>query len=183
MALLATLAAPEMVVILGGSAYLPGAAVALRLMAWSMPIGWINSITQYALIALDRQRYLTRAYVLGFAFSVLSNLWLMPRLGAAGSAALHICAEAVLLVPFALGVRRYMGGIEWWEMLGKPLLAALLVGSGAVALLPVGRGVAVLTVVFLYPLAVWMLGVLSPEERALLAPLVRRGATPTVEGT
>ena len=183
MALLATLAAPEMVMVLGGSAYLPGAAVALRLMAWSMPIGWINSITQYALIALDRQRYLTRAYVLGFAFSVLSNLWLMPRLGAAGSAALHICAEAVLLVPFALGVRRYMGGIEWWEMLGKPLLAALLVGSGAVALLPVGRGVAVLTVVFLYPLAVWMLGVLSPEERALLAPLVRRGATPTVEGT
>jgi len=67
--------------------------------------------------------------------------------------------------------------------LGKPLLAALLVGIGAVVLLPIGRGVSVLMVVLLYPLAVWMLGVLSPEERALLAPLVRRGATPTVEGT
>lgn len=182
MALIATLAAPEMVLILGGAAYLPGAAVALRLMAWSMPIGWINSITQYALIALDRQRYLTRAYVLGFAFSALSNLWLMPRWGAAGSAALHVCAEAVLLIPFALGIRRYMGGIEWWSMLGKPLLAAVLAAVGAVVLLPVGRGVAVLAILLLYPIAVWILGVLSPEERALLAPLVRRNAVPAVDG-
>lgn len=173
-ALIATVAGEEMVLLLGGRAYLPGAMVALRWMAWSIPIGWINSITQYVLIAVDQQRYLTRAYILGFGFSLVANLILMPRFGYTASAILHIFSELVLLVPFLIGVRRHLGAVGWGDILGKPLAAAGITAVCAFLLLDVSRGTALLAVICIYPLLVLALGVLSPQERATLAPLFRR---------
>jgi O-antigen/teichoic acid export membrane protein len=176
-ALIATVAGREMVLVLGGAEYLPGAMVALRLMAWSMPIGWLNSITQYVLIAVDKQRYLTRAYLLGFGFSLIANLLLMPRFGYPASAALHIAAELVLFVPFLIGVRRWLGRVGWREVVGKPMLAAAVAAGCALPLVRVNSMVALLAVILVYPLLLWILGVLSPEERAVLAPLLRRSGT------
>jgi O-antigen/teichoic acid export membrane protein len=169
-ALLTTLAAPEMVLVLGGQQYLPGSRIALQLMVWSIPIGWINSLTQYVLIALDRQRYLTRAYAFGFAFSLITNLIFIPRYSYRASALLHIFAELALFVPFVLGVHNKLGRLKWGEMLGKPLLAlsgALLI---ALALLTLGRSWALLGAVVSYPLLAWRLNVLTTEERAQLLP-------------
>ncbi len=174
-ALIATTIGREMVLVLGGAEYLPGAAEALRLMAWSMPIGWINSITQYVLIAVDRQRYLTRAYALGFAFSLLTNLLLMPRFGYRASAILHIFAELVLFVPFLIDVRRQLGSMGWRDILLKPVAVAAATGAVAALALTVGRGAALSVIVLVYPLLAWRFRVLTPEEVALLAPLFRRG--------
>ncbi len=173
-ALVATVMAPDMVLILGGPEYLPGAMIALRLMVWSMPIGWINGITQYVLIALDQQRYLTRAYLVGFGFSLLGNLLLMPRFGYPASAILHVASELVLFIPFMIGVRRHLGPIGWRDILFKPLAAAALSAILAVLVQPAGRGVALLVVCVAYPLLVWRLGVLAQQERELLASIVRR---------
>lgn len=181
-ALFATIAGREMVLVLGGAEFLPGAAVVLRLMAWSMPIGWLNSITQYVLIAVDKQRYLTRAFLLGFGFSLVANLILMPRYGYPASAALHIAAEFVLFVPFLIGVHRWLGGVGWREVVGKPLMAAAISIGCALPLLLVNQIVALLVVMVVYPLLLWKLGVLSAEERAVLVPLLRRsGARPAPE--
>jgi O-antigen/teichoic acid export membrane protein len=173
-ALVTTVLAREMVLILGGPEYLPGAMVALRFMAWSMPISWVNGITQYVLIALNRQRYLTRAYILGFGFSLVANLMLMPRFGYRASALLHIFAELVLFIPFVLGVQRELRSVGWWTMLGKPVLAALIAGGVGWLLLGLGRFVAVAGVLVIYGGLVWALGVLNTEERETLAPLLRR---------
>ncbi len=173
-ALFATFAGREMVLILGGVEFLPGAAEALRLMAWSMPIGWINGITQYVLISVNQQRYLTRAYLIGFGFSLLANLFLMPRFGYAASATLHIFSELVLFVPFVIGVRRYIGVVGWSDVLGKPLLVAAVSGAIALLLLPVNRMLAVAVTVVTYPLLAWLVGVITPDERAMLAPLFHR---------
>lgn len=173
-ALVATVAGREMVLVLGGAEYLPGAMHALRLMAWSIPIGWINSITQYVLIAVDEQRYLTRAYAWAFGFSLLANLVLMPRFGYPASAVLHIVSELVLLIPFLLRVRRQFGAVGWGDVVLKPLLTAVVTGACGVLLLKVGSGVALVAVLVAYPLLAWALGVLTPEERALLAPLLQR---------
>ena len=179
-ALISTVAAREMVLLLGGAQYLPGAVRSLQIMAWLMPISWINGITQYVLIALDKQRYLTRAYALGFAFSLVSNLFLMPRLGYQGSAALHILSEAVLFVPFYIGVRRYLGEVGWRQILIKPLLAAGVTAAGAMLLTTkVGSAAGLIAVVVVYPLLILALRAFTPEERSLLAPLFRRrGAAP-----
>jgi O-antigen/teichoic acid export membrane protein len=174
-ALLATLAGREMVLVLGGRDYLPDAATALLLMAWSMPVGWINSITQYVLIALDEQRYLTRAYLVGFAFSLIANAIVMPRFGYQASALLHLASETVLFVPFLIGVRRHLGVQPWRDILIKPLIAAGVAAGVAAVLAPTGRGWAlVLAVMVAYPLLVWILGAISPDDRRMLAPLFRR---------
>lgn len=173
LALIATVAGREMVLVLGGVEYLPGAMVALRLMAWSMPIGWINSITQYVLIAVDQQRYLTKAYLLGFGFSLIANLLLMQRFGYPASAVLHIAAEFILFIPFLLGLRRQLGTIGWWAILGKPLMAALAAAGVALAVWPLGRGLSFLAVVVIYPAMVFWLKIITPNERSLLSPLFR----------
>lgn len=172
--LVATLAAREMVLVLGGAEYLPGAMVALQWMAWSMPIGWINSLTQYVLIAVDQQRYLTRAYLWAFGFTLIANLLLMPRFGYQASAALHIFSELALFIPFVIGVRRHLGDVGWRDVLGKPLLIAALSGGVMLALLPVNRWLALSGGLLAYPLLVWRLRLFTPEEAGMLAPLWRK---------
>ena len=174
-ALLTTLAAPEMVLLLGGRQYLPGSRIALRLMVWSIPIGWINSLTQYVLIALDQQRFLTRAFTFGFAFSLIANLIFIPRYGYQASAVIHLFAELALLIPFTVGVHRQVGALRWDEMAGKPLLATVATGALILPLyLWMGRGWAIGAALVAYPVIAWRMGVLSQEERATLAPLFRR---------
>ncbi|MGC9394475.1 MAG: oligosaccharide flippase family protein [Anaerolineae bacterium] len=173
-AIIATLTAREMVLILGGPEYLPGGMIALQLMAWSMPIGWLNSITQYVLIALDQQRYLTRAFLVSLGFTLIANLIFMPLYGYQASAIIHIFAELALLIPFLIGVQRQLPRMGWRQILSKPLLATSIMGGAALVLLPLGRGVALAGALVVYPLVVWRLKVLAPEERDSLTPLFRR---------
>ncbi len=173
-AMIATLAAYEMVLVLGGPEYLPGGMIALQLMAWSMPIGWLNSLTHYVLIALDQQRYLTRAFIIGFGFTLIANLIFMPLYGYQASAIIHIFAELALLIPFLIGVRRHLPPVGWRQVLGKLMLATGMMGIAALILLPLGRWVALAGAIIVYPLAVWRLKVLTPEERESLAPIFRR---------
>lgn len=173
-AIIATLAARELVLLLGGPEYLPGGAVALQLMAWSMVIGWINSLTQYVLIALNQQRYLMRAYMLALGFNLLANLLLMPRYGYQASALLHTAAELMLFIPFILRLHREIGRLNWWGMLGKPVLAVACAAPLALLLLPVNRLAALAGALLIYGVAIWRLRLFDAEEREVLAPLLRR---------
>ena len=173
-AMVATLAAHEMVFVLGGQEYLPDSMIALQLMVWSMPIGWINSLTNYVLVALDQQHYLTRAFIIGFLFNLITNLLFMPTYSYRASAIIHIFSELALLIPFAIGLHRHLGKLNWWSMVGKPVIAAATAGTIAVILLPLGRGWALLGALLVYPLALWKINILSPEEQTMLAPLLPR---------
>ncbi len=127
-ALLSTGLAYPLVTLIGGSAYLPHSAVALELIVWYMPLGFINSVTQYVLIALDQQRYVTKAYVVGLACGLAANLLLIPRYGYPAAAAVHILSEAALLVPFYIGVRRYLAPVPWVRTLWRPAASAGVAG-------------------------------------------------------
>ncbi|TEU15760.1 MAG: hypothetical protein E3J25_03450 [Anaerolineales bacterium] len=115
----------ELIAILGGSQYLPYAAPILRVMIWYMPFGFVNSVTQYVLIALDQQRFLTRAFAIGVAFNVIANLVLIDRIGYMASAYVAIASEFILLIPFLVGVHRHLGRLSWLLPALKPVLAAL----------------------------------------------------------
>src|SRR5205823_896535 len=81
---------------------LPHGAIALQLMVISIPIGWINSVTNYVVIAIDKQRALTWTFLAGLAFNVIANLIFIPRVqyGYPAAAVITILSEAVLLVLF-----------------------------------------------------------------------------------
>lgn len=133
-AILVTLLATPLIRILGGAAFLPDSATALTLLIWSIPVGFVNSVTQYVLIAVGQQRFLTRAFVIGVTFNVVANLVMIPRYGFAGAAVVTILSEWSLLLPFYYAVRRHVAPMPWVDLLWRQGVAAAGMGLTAVLL-------------------------------------------------
>lgn len=137
------------ILLLGGAQYLPDSRVALQLLIWFLPFSFINSVTQYVLIAIDEQKFLTRAFVIGVAFNLTANLIAIPLLGYRGAAIVTVLSELALLAPFYYSVRRHLGPLPWGSLFWRPVVASLVMG-GAMWLLrglwwplliPIGAGV------------------------------------------
>jgi len=176
LAVVTTFIAPALMLILGGSGYLPHSAIALQIMIWSIPFGWINSITNYVLIALGQQTRLTRAFVIGLTFNVIANLILIPRFSYVAAAAITILSELVEGLPFYYYIEKSLGPVRWMRMLWRLFASAgaMFVVMGVMwetsGVLAIGAGLVA------YSMGVWGLRAFGPEERAVFAKLRRREA-------
>ncbi|MEZ4861647.1 MAG: polysaccharide biosynthesis C-terminal domain-containing protein [Caldilineaceae bacterium] len=144
-AMATTFLAPDLVYFIGGAQYLHvpetihffgytmpywgGSDLALRVIMWSIPIGFVNSVTQYVLIAVNQQRYLTKAFVIGVIFNVVGNLLLIPGFGYIGAAFVTILSEFSLLFPFYYSVKRHVGHVPWFSIFAAPALAVAVMGG------------------------------------------------------
>ncbi len=181
-AVLVTLLATPLVGLLSGRAFLPHGAIALQILVWSILFGWINSLTNYVLIALNRQRYVLWTSGARVAFTVVANLLLVSRFGYVASAAIIIGGELLLLALFYAGLRHHTGAVNWGQLLGRLVLAGLAAGAAAGAAAQVSVPLGVLALLVVYPLAVVLLGAFTAEERAALAPLLPPVLRPAREG-
>jgi O-antigen/teichoic acid export membrane protein len=173
LAVLTTFLAPLMIAVLGGAEFLPHGAIALQIMIWSIPFGWVNSITNYALIAVNQQRALTRAFVIGLAFNIIANLILIPLYSYQAAALVTILPEIVEGLAFYIYVRRHIVKVKWLHMLGRPVLAAALMAGTIYFFDSSGQlGIGVLLGIAMYLAALVLTGALSPVDRAMLAPLL-----------
>ena len=146
-------------------------------MAWSMPIGWINSVTNYALIAANQQHALTRAFIIGLAFNVIANLVLIPRFSYVAAAVVTIFSEIVEGAAFYVYVHRHIVRVNWVDVLARPFLAAGIMAGIAFAFASTGLTlVGLLFGLAAYGAALWLLRALDGSEREILRPLIRRGA-------
>ncbi len=174
-AIATTALAEPLVYLLGGSQYLPDSRIALQLMIWSIPLGFINSVTHYVLIALNQQRFLTRAFAIGLAFTVVANLVFIPIYSYRASALIHLFAELALLLPFYYCLRRHLAPVPWGRLLWRPALAAALMGG----LLGLWQDTSLLLTVplggLIYLLALILLRTFSEEEIALFKSLLSFG--------
>ncbi len=132
----ATILAKPLVLVVGGAefididesltvlnrtfAYVGGAHLALQVVIWTIVLNFINALTQYVLIALDQQRYLTKAFVQVVIFNIMGNLLCIPTFGYVGAAVVTILSELFLFIPFQLGIRRHLGQVGWLPLLWKP---------------------------------------------------------------
>ncbi len=171
-ALLGWALARELIAILGGSQYLPQAADILRVMIWYMPIGFMNSLTQYVLIALNRQRFLTKAFAIGLAFNVIANVILIRRFGYMAAAYVAIASELALFVPFYAGIRHHLARMPWLRMAWKQaLLSTPLVLL--VTLLPHRYlGLSVLGGLVCYAVGLRAVRMFDEQERSLIARIL-----------
>jgi O-antigen/teichoic acid export membrane protein len=141
--------AQGLMLVLGGADYLPDSAIALQILIWFLPFSFINSVTQYVLIAIDQQRFLTKAFLIGAAFNIAANLLAIPLFSYKGAAVVTILSELVLLAPFYWAVRKYLGPLPWVSLFWQPALASaamagamwLLRGIPWPLLIPVGGAV------------------------------------------
>ncbi len=157
---------------LGGREFIPDGAIATQLMIWSIPIGWMNSLTQYVLIALDMQRRITTAFVVAVSFNIISNWLLIPRYGYQAAALTTIASELMLLIPFALLLRGALGPLNWFNLLWKPLAAGAVMFITLGLLYPAQPLLALLLAVTLYGGLLLGLRVLDTDEMARLLPLL-----------
>src|SRR5690606_38988898 len=141
---------------LGGAEFLPDGAIALQLMIWSIPIGWMNSLTQYVLIALDLQRKITWAFVAGVAFNLITNFLFVPAYGYRAAALTTIASEAVLFAGFMLLLTRAVGPLSWVGMLWRPTLAGAAMLAVVVAGGMLVHPLAALAVACVVYAAVWL---------------------------
>ncbi len=118
-----TVLATPLTLALAGARYLPDGALALQLMIWSIPLGWMNSLTQYTLIALGLQRLITRAFAMAVTFNIVANLIFIPRFGFQAAAIATIASELALFLPFLFLLRRQLTDLRFWTLLWRPLLA------------------------------------------------------------
>jgi len=172
LALLVTFYARGLILIFGGSEYLPHSAIALSLLIWYAPVGFINSVTQYLLIAINQQRFLTRAFLIGVVFNIIANLIFIPSYGYQAAAVITILSEIALFLPFYYGVRKHLTTIPWLSLAWRPTLSALFMG----AFLWWFRGLNFLLLVpsslFVYLTTLVALGTFEREEIAILRELI-----------
>ena len=121
--------AEGLMLVLGGSEYLPHSAIALQIMIWFLPLSFVNSVTQYVLIAIDQQRFLTKAFLIGVTFNVVANLIAIPLFSYKGAAVVTVLSELALLIPFYWAVRKHLGPLPWVSLLWQPALASLVMAG------------------------------------------------------
>ena len=169
-----TLLAEPLTLILGGQRYLPDGAVALQLMIWSIPIGWMNSLMQYALISLGLQRTITRAFVAAVLFNVVANFIFIPQYGLRAAAIATIASELVLFLPFVYLLRRKLPDVQVMTLLWRPLMA---LGAMLLTLSALGGALpALLAACAVYTVVLLRLRPLDAAEGAALMRLLPANA-------
>ena len=172
MAVVFTALAETLTFILGGAQYLPNGAIALQLMIWSIPLGWMNSLTQYVLVALDLQRQVTRAFLAAVLFNIVVNLIFIPQYSFQAAAVATIASELVLLLPFAYLVHRGMGQVDWRDLLWRPLVATMMMVVMTLAVWSIQPLFALAAGSVLYVAVLMLLRPLSDHEVLTFTPML-----------
>ncbi|MCP4361845.1 MAG: flippase, partial [Chloroflexi bacterium] len=157
--------------LVGGPEFLPHGAIALQIVIWSIPIGWMNSVTNYVLISLGLERMQPRAFTAGVLFNIVTNLLFIPLFTYVAAGVTTILSEVVLLLVFEYYLRRRMPGVRWGGFLWKPGLVTAV----TVTAMYLGGQIHLLVGLFgilLYPAGLLALRVVGPDERKILADIL-----------
>ena len=163
--------------LLGGPEFLPHGAIALQIVIWSIPIGWMNSVTNYVLISLGMERMQPRAFSIAVAFNIITNMIFIPLYTYQAAGVTTILSEVVLLLVFSYYLRKKAFGVRWLRFTWKPglvtavMLTLMWAGGQLNLLLGLALGLVV------YPAGLFLLRVIGAEERAVLANILPTAVT------
>jgi O-antigen/teichoic acid export membrane protein len=177
-----TLLAEPLIRLVAGESYLPHSAIALQILIWFLPFSFTNALLQYVLIALNRQRFITAAFIVATVANATLNLLLIPRLSYVGAAVTTILSEIVLLAAFLWALRGHLGDLKLPSLVWRPVIAAAVMAP-AVWALKDRPLVAIPAGAFLYVVCFLAIGgITRPERDAVAAALLHRSvsATPSV---
>jgi O-antigen/teichoic acid export membrane protein len=148
--------------------YLPISAHVLAILAWFLPLSFVNGLIQYVLIAINQQWVITRAFLIGAAFNLVANLVTIPIYGLYAASIITILSEIVLFAIFLPILRKEKLSPPLFLLSWRPAISALLMGGAMLLAAPVGWLLAVVVAPPVYTLSLWALGAFGPEEVALL---------------
>lgn len=165
--------APSVIGLIAGQAYVASSAGILAVLVWFVPLSYVNGITQYVLIALDRQGAITRAFALTAIFNLLGNAMLVRLWGLYAAAAMTVASELVLYLPLRRILQAELGDAPLWSLLWRPATAALISGM-ATWLMRAAPVISLISGLSLYAVVLVVLRAFNTEDRALVLRLLRR---------
>jgi len=157
---------------------------ALRILMLFLPFSYVNGLTQYVLIALNKQKTIVRFFAITAVFNAVVNLALIPSFGYIAASAVTVASEVVLLAPLWWLLGREVPGASLLRVAVRPVAAALLAGVAMLALrvaaAPIAGSVlaslmAATSGTIVYVLALLAMRTFSDDELALMKGLLRRG--------
>ena len=164
------------VAVVGGREYLPDSAIALSILIAYLPLSYANGLTQYVLIAANRQRLLTAAFIAALIFNTTANLALIPRFTYVGAAWVTVLSEVVLLVPFQWAAARVAPNVSLVAEARASILATLIMAPVVWWVRDAVNPVAAIAAgAVVYPLALWAVGGISAEQIGLAQQIAGRG--------
>jgi O-antigen/teichoic acid export membrane protein len=154
--------------------YLPISADVLAILAWFLPLSFVNGLLQYVLIAINQQHYITRAFIIGALFNLVVNLLTIPLFGLYAASVVTILSEVVLFAVFiprlrAEGLTPPLLALSW-----RPVLASVVMGGAMMLLGRANWFAAALVALPVYGGALWLLGAFGAEERAFARRVLGR---------
>lgn len=164
--------AEPLILVFAGAAYLPDSAIALQWLIFFLPFSFINSVVHYVLIALNEQRFLTRAFLIGLGFNIVANLIAIPALTYRGAAMVTVLSEFALLVPFYYALRKHMPPLPILDMFWRPALAGAVMGSILYLLIAQNILLALVMATLAYGVVLVLVGALGADEWLLMQKLV-----------
>ncbi len=154
------------------SSFVGASDVALAILIWFLPLSYLNGLTQYALIALNRQGWITRSFMVMAVFNAAGNLLLIPHFGMYAASVLTVLSEIVLFAMFLPVLRRESAGPPLWRLAWRPVLAASFMGMVMVAIHAFGAMLSLAGGILVYAGLLYLLGAFGAEERALVRRVI-----------
>lgn len=149
---------------------------ALQLLIWYLPLSYINGVTQYALIALDRPKTITYAFGVAAVFNLIFNLVFVPFYGIKAAAVATVLSEVVLFWPLWRVLQRELQPPSFWSVVWRPLVAALGMGVVMLVLAEVHVLLSVVTAPPIFWALLLLVGAVQDEDRRLVQRILRRAA-------
>lgn len=171
-AIFTTLLAPFLIEVLAGARFLPHGAIALQIFIWGMIIGWMNSVTQYVIIAVNRQRRLIAAFLVVTLFNVAANLIYIPRYSYSAAAVVAILSEFVLWGMFYVIILSELGRINWAKILWRLAASGLVTGAATFWLAGLNQWLALAAGVLIYAAMLILLRPFDADEMRTLSGLL-----------
>lgn len=153
--------------------YLPISAHVLAILTWFLPLSFINGLVQYVLIAINQQWVITRAFVIGAVFNLVTNLLFIPWYGLYAASVITILSEIILFAVFAPLLQREQLMPPLFSLTWRPIAATLAMGAAMTLAAPIGWGTQVVIALPVYGSVLWLLGTFGAEERELIRRIFR----------
>jgi O-antigen/teichoic acid export membrane protein len=141
---------------------------ALRILAPSVVLLFVNNAFIYTLTAINRQADFTRLALFTLAVNIILNLALIPPYGYLGAAAASTITEIALFVGGWWLLRRNRLHLRVAGSIGRVLASALVMGVAVYFIRSWPLAIVVLIGAALYVVALFALRALNPEELSIL---------------
>jgi O-antigen/teichoic acid export membrane protein len=128
-AVMACCLSPTIVPLLAGHRF-QGAALPVAIIAWAVPITFVESLLAQMLVVANRQLSLIPVVVVAAAVNVVLNIILIPRMGASAPALVTCISDGVSLLGLGWLLHRYYG------LIPSPTVIAKIGAATALAAVP-----------------------------------------------